>query len=71
VIFTPTLKVGSLISNTIEDDPVTFFTKPTNPWSEITDMFLLIPLELPTSNVIVWENEEDVPLPITRAATTL
>ena len=70
-IRTPILKVGSLIKSTIDDVELTDLTTPTNPPSDITVMFLLIPELLPTSIVIVSLNVAAEPLLITFAATTL
>ena len=70
-IRTPTLKLGSLINNTIAELPVVDFTRPTSPFCEITVISEWIPLALPASIVIVCEKLEADPRAITLAATTL
>ena len=55
----------------LDDVDVVLFTTPTNPNSPITVISFLIPSFDPASIVIVWLKVDALPLPITRAETTL
>ncbi len=64
----PTVKSGSLASNTVEVLGPTVVTRPTSPSPLMTVMSRLMPSRSPTSRVTVQENPWAAPIPTTWAA---